>query len=161
MSRDMTLFVDDDGNAYHITSSEENSTLHISKLTDDYLDFTNDYTRVIPADWNEAPALIKHQKKYYLVTSGTTGWKPNPARSFVASKIFGPYTSLGNPVQGTEEDKAKTFYSQSTFILPVAGKKEEYIYMGDRWEPKNAIDATYVWLPLTFENGKLIIKKTK
>ena len=30
MSRDMTLFVDDDGTAYHIYSSEENLTLHIA-----------------------------------------------------------------------------------------------------------------------------------
>jgi hypothetical protein len=39
MARDMTLFVDDDGKAYHIYSSEENSTTHISLLTDDYLSF--------------------------------------------------------------------------------------------------------------------------
>lgn len=31
----MTLFVDDDGRAYHVYSSEENSTLHISELTDE------------------------------------------------------------------------------------------------------------------------------
>jgi hypothetical protein len=36
MARDMTLFVDDDGKAYHIYASEENSTMHISILTDDY-----------------------------------------------------------------------------------------------------------------------------
>ena len=30
MARDMTLFVDDDGKAYHIYSSESNSTLHLS-----------------------------------------------------------------------------------------------------------------------------------
>ena len=32
MARDMTLFVDDDGKAYHIYASEENSTLQISQL---------------------------------------------------------------------------------------------------------------------------------
>ena len=36
MARDQTLFVDDDGTAYHVYASEENSTLHISRLTDDY-----------------------------------------------------------------------------------------------------------------------------
>ena len=40
MSRDMTLFVDENGTAYHIHSSEENLTLHISELTSDYLGFT-------------------------------------------------------------------------------------------------------------------------
>ena len=38
MSRDMTLYVDDDGIAYHIYSSEENLTLQIAQLTDDYQD---------------------------------------------------------------------------------------------------------------------------
>ncbi len=36
MARDMTLFVDDDGQAYHLYASEENSTLHIRGLTDEY-----------------------------------------------------------------------------------------------------------------------------
>src|SRR5208283_3789121 len=39
MARDMNLFVDDDGTAYHIHASEENATLHISQLSDDYLSF--------------------------------------------------------------------------------------------------------------------------
>ena len=39
-SRDQTLFVDDDGKAYHIRSSESNSVIQISLLTDDYLDFS-------------------------------------------------------------------------------------------------------------------------
>lgn len=158
MSRDMTLFVDEDGSAYQITSSEDNSTLHINKLTDDYTDFTGEYFRVQPGGSNEAPALVKHRGRYYLIASGTTGWAPNPARSFVAEKITGPYESLGNPVVGSEEEKATTFRSQSTFILPVAGKKETYIFMADRWVPENPIDGTYIWLPLTFEEGKPVIK---
>lgn len=158
MSRDMTLYVDDDETAYQITSSEDNATLHVNQLTDDYQSFTGEYYRILPGGSNEAPALIKHQGKYYLIASGTTGWNPNPARSFVADKVTGPYRNLGDPVRGTKEDKATTFRSQSTFILPVQGKKENYIYMGDRWTPGNAIDGTYLWLPLTFENGKPVIK---
>ena len=37
MTRDQTLFVDDDGTAYQISASEENATLQIAELTDDYL----------------------------------------------------------------------------------------------------------------------------
>lgn len=50
MSRDMTLFVDDDGKAYHIYSSEENLTLHIAELTDDYLGHSGRYIRIFPVD---------------------------------------------------------------------------------------------------------------
>ena len=38
MSRDQTVFVDDDGRAYQIYSSEGNATMYISLLTEDYLD---------------------------------------------------------------------------------------------------------------------------
>ncbi|MCC5691552.1 hypothetical protein LH484_26610, partial [Klebsiella pneumoniae] len=46
MARDMTLYVDDDGKAYHIFSSEENKTLHIAELSDDYTSHTGKFSRV-------------------------------------------------------------------------------------------------------------------
>jgi hypothetical protein len=55
-------------------------------------------------------------------------------------------------------EKLTTFWSQSTFILPVAGKIDSFIYMGDRWTPENAIDGRYIWLPIHFEDGKPILR---
>ena len=46
MSRDQTVFVDDDGRAYHFYSSENNATLYISELTDDYQRPSGRYTRM-------------------------------------------------------------------------------------------------------------------
>lgn len=158
MSRDMTMFVDEDGTAYHITSSEENRTLHISKLTDDYLGFTEEYVRVFPGGRNEAPAIFKKDGKYYMITSGLTGWAPNPARSAVSEHMMKGWKQLGNPVRGTEEQKNTTFESQSTFVLPVQGKKDAFIFMADRWRPKNHIDGRYIWLPIHFEEGKPVLK---
>ena len=158
MARDMTLFVDDDGKAYHIHSSENNQTLHIAELTDDYQGFSGKYTRVLEGKANEAPAIFKKEGKYYLISSGTTGWKPNPARSAVADHLLGPWQELGDPSRGNENQLKTTFWSQSTYILPVAGKKDAYIYMGDRWTPENAIDGRYIWLPVQFEDGKPILR---
>lgn len=73
MARDMTLFIDDNGFAYQIYSSEENSTLHISQLTDNYLDCAGTYVRVFPGRFMEAPAIFKHDGKYYMIMSGCTG----------------------------------------------------------------------------------------
>ncbi len=156
MSRDMTLFVDDDGTAYHIHASEGNGTLDISELTPDYLSFTGRYVRVLPGQFNEAPAMFKHDGKYYLITSGTTGWKPNPARLAVADSIFGPWKKLGNPCIG--EDRETTFNSQGTFVLPVHGRKNALIFMADRWNPQNAIDGRYVWLPIQWKEGKPVLR---
>ena len=156
MSRDMTIYVDDDGTAYHIHSSEENQTLHISELTDDYLGFTGKWVRVKPGGQNEAPAIFKHDGKYYMIASGLTGWDPNAARSFRADSVLGPWESLGNPAVGADADL--TFHSQSTYVLPVEGKEDAYIFMADRWRPKNPIDGRYIWLPIIMRDGKPMIK---
>lgn len=151
MSRDMTLFVDDDEKAYHIAASEENGTLHIRELTDDYLGFTGKYVRVFPDESNEAPAIFKKDGKYFLFASGCTGWKPNPGRSAIADNIMGPWRNLGNPFRGADEEAKTSFRSQSTYVIPVIGKKDAFVYMGDRWTPENAIDGRYIWLPVQFD----------
>lgn len=157
MARDMNLFVDDDGKAYHIYSSEENSTTHISQLTDDYTGYSGRYARFFPNRYMEAPAIFKTSDgKYYFIGSDCTGWAPNAARSAVADDILGPWTELGNPCVG--EGAELTFESQSTYVLPVQGKKDAFIYMGDRWRPENAIDGRYVWLPIKIEDGKPVIR---
>lgn len=156
MARDMTLFVDEDGKAYHIFSSEENHTLHIAELTDDYLYHTDKYVRILPAGHNEAPAVFKKDGVYWMITSGCTGWKPNAARLSKATSIWGPWESLPNPCVGEGADI--TFDSQSTFILPVEGKENSWIFMADRWRPKNPIDARYIWLPIIFEDEKPVLK---
>ena len=72
MSRDMTLYVDDDGIAYHIYSSEENLTLQIAELTDDYQGHSGKYVRLFPGGHNEAPAIFKKDGTYWMITSGCT-----------------------------------------------------------------------------------------
>ena len=153
MSRDMTLFVDDDQKAYQIYSSEENGTIQISELTDDYLKPAGHYIRILPGQFNEAPAMFKHDGKYFLITSGTSGWAPNAARLTTADSIMGTWTHLGNPCRGTEKQMSKTFESQSTYIFPIPGNKDAFVFMADRWRPKNAMDGRYIWLPVQWDNG--------
>lgn len=156
MSRDMTLFVDDDGKAYHIASSEENRTLHISELSPDFQSFSGRYARVLPGQSNEAPAIFKHDGRYWMLASGLSGWSPNAARSAVADNIFGPWKSLGNPCVGVNPHNQlgpdKTFGGQSTFILPVQGKPGAFIAMFDIWQPKDPVTGTYIWLPIQLED---------
>lgn len=158
MSRDMTLFQDDDGKAYQIYSSEENHTLHISMLSDDYLRPAGRYVRVLPFGDNEAAAVFKHKGRYYLITSGLSGWAPNAARSAVADNILGPWLSLGNPVRGTPEQVATTFGGQSTFAFHAPCDPDQIILMFDVWRPKNPIDGRYVWLPVEWEGDKPVVR---
>lgn len=156
MSRDMTLYVDNDGKAYHIYSSEENLTIQIAELSDDYTGYTGKYVRIQPGGHNEAPAVFRKGGKYFMITSGCTGWEPNSARLLVADSIMGEWKLYPNPCVGN--DAELTFHSQSTYILPVSGKKDAFIFMADRWRPQNPIDGRYVWLPIFFENGLPVLK---
>ncbi len=155
MSRDMTLFVDDDGTAYHVYSSEENQTLYISKLTDDYLKpVEGAYTRNFIDQAREAPAVFKRGDKYYILSSGCTGWDPNVAQYAVADSMMGEWTVMGDPCTGP--DAEKTFYGQSTNVVKVAGKDDAYIAMFDKWNKTDLINSRYIWLPIKFKDNNQI-----
>lgn len=160
MARDMTLFVDADGQAWHVFSSEENRTLQAAALTPDLRKHDGRYWRLLPGGANEAPAIFRARGRYYMITSGLTGWAPNPARSFVADQISGPWTPLGNPVRGTPTDAATTFGAQSTFVLPLRNRDgtDTFVFMADIWRPQNPIDGRYVWLPIAWEDDKPVLR---
>ena len=155
MSRDMTLYQDDDGKAYLITTSENNQTQHVSELTPDYLDTTGHYTRILAHKALEGAAIFKANGHYFYIGSHTTGWAPNPAFAAVADHITGPWKELGNPCRGPGAEL--TFGGQSTYVLPVAGNPGAFIFIADQWRPKNAIDGRYVWLPLTISGDTFTI----
>jgi hypothetical protein len=50
-----------------------------------------------------------------------------------------------------------TFNSQAASVLPVEGKNDAFIYVGDRWTPRNLPDSRYIWLPISFVNNKPMI----
>ena len=156
-SRDQTLFVDEDGKAYHVYTSEHNATVHISELCDDFIGETGRYWRLAEKDWTEAPAICRHGGWYYILGSGCTGWKPNAARYYRARSLAGPWERMGNPCVGKDPatglDENLTWGCQSTYILPVHGKEGEFVAMFDRWCPTNAIDGRYVWKPIVFGEG--------
>lgn len=147
MSRDMTVFIDDDGKAYHIHSAEENLTLNIAELTEDYLDYTGRYIRLAPGGHNEAPTIFKRDGVYWMITSGCTGWEPNEARMFCATSIWGPWKQLPSPFRGKGAEKS--FYTQGTYIFKVEGT-EQYVFMADRWIPRSLKNSRHIWLPITF-----------
>lgn len=153
--RDMNVFVDDDGRAYVFYASEGNWTMYVVRLN---ADFTGPeepavegktWARTLVRQMREAPAPFKHNGRYYLITSGCTGWKPNEASYAVADNILGPWKSLENPCIGP--DANTTYGSQSTCVLPAPGRPGHLIFMADRWKPDDLSDSRYVWLPLVLK----------
>jgi beta-xylosidase len=147
MSRDCTLYQDDDGTAYFLSSARENYDMMLYRLSDDYLDAREQIATLWPGGHREAPALFKRGEYYFLMTSGCTGWAPNQGKYAFAKSIRGPWSDLKMIGNST------TFDSQSTFILPIKGSKaNSFLYIGDRWDAKDYFNSTYIFLPLKFQN---------
>jgi hypothetical protein len=152
-SLDMSIYEDKrDGvvQGVYLVRSCNNEYVGISKLTDDYLNTTGITSRIGEA--REGHAIFHRNNHYYMMTSHLTGWSANPAELFISDQDNlqdAKWSSLGNPT-----GSSITFNSQPTFVLPFPSTKNPgtyfYIYMGDRWDYPNLLNASYIWLPYTF-----------
>jgi hypothetical protein len=151
-TRDLNIFADDDGRAYVFYAGEDNWTMYVVRLNDEFTGpetpavENKTFARILVRTHREAPAPFKANGRYYLITSACTGWAPNGADCAVAQNILGPYGSQGNPCVGTNADI--TFGTQSTFVLPAPNQPGKFIFMADEWRPQNLSDSRYIWLPL-------------
>ena len=188
---DFDLVVDpSDGKGYYVFE-RVHSELIVADLTDDYTDVTGYYSTHFPQPQpphvREAPAYFRRNRMHYLITSGTTGYYPNPSQAAVARSYHGPFTILGDP---HPSDSSRTsFRTQISSVFEHPGKKDLYIALGDRWLPRYEADSTeaiaaferhfapdkdgdepmeefahvdpsiadYVWLPLRFDGDMPII----
>ena len=161
-----------------------------ARLTPDHLDVEEGVhflERSHPPFVREAPAHFARENTHYLITSGTTGYFPNPSLLCTAKQLFAAYTEAGDPHSG---DLSHTsFHSQISSVFCIPGQNV-WIALADRWLPdcmdipyetvekvfalafsgriaeaaaiKNTLDlppentskAGYIWLPITFENGR-------
>lgn len=162
-SRDQTLMFDPDYNAgYHFGSAEENMTMHGTLLTDDYLDLSSTWERMFVKKQYEAPAVFKYHSRFVAITSGCTGWDPNPAHSSYSQLPLSGWNDLGNPC--VDDEKNTTYHSQSNYVFKVPGLYDAYIYMGDRWKggeyfsDANVGESWHIWLPIDMRTGYPIMR---
>ena len=152
-SRDFTVFKDTDDVAYQVYSSENNMTLHICELEKDYVFHTKNEKRIFPFRRRESPILFKDHGKYYLMTSGCTGWNPNKAQCAVAGSIMGSWKNIGNPCVGENSDV--TFLAQGTCVIQ---QNNDFIFLADKWKKKDLQGSGYIFLPLSMQQGKPVIQ---
>lgn len=161
-SRDQTLMFDSDYNAgYHFGSAEENMTMHGTLLTNDFLDLSNTWERMFVQKQYEAPAIFKYHKRFVAITSGCTGWDPNPAHSSYSQMPLSGWNDMGNPC--VDRDYNTSYHSQSNYIFKVPKLYDAYIFMGDRWKggdyfsDANVGESWHIWLPIDMRTGYPII----
>lgn len=154
--RDSTLYQDKNGDAYFIYDRvvNEDRCLHIVRLNDDYLTPSLEYRRMDEAYRREAPAILFHDGYYYMITSGLTGWKTNPAKYFRTKSLMEPWEEMGDPCVG--DTTGTTFESQTSHIFPVEGRPGTFIHMAERHNTSNFELCSYIWLPIDFKPGNKI-----
>lgn len=151
MSRDCTLFQEDDGTAYFISASMGNADLHVYRLTEDYRNVEALVHRLWQGEYREAPAVVKSGNRYYMLSSYCTGWLPNQGKYAAADGIERRWSML------QEIGDSTTYQSQPAFILNLNG---HLIYFGDRWggDGDRYFTSSYVAFPLHEADGKLTME---
>lgn len=154
-SRDIGQFVDDDGTAYLIFEDRPFG-FRIAKLSGDYLNVEKEMSLI--AKHMEGGALVHYDGLYYVVGSALSGWSPNPNKYATAAKLEGPWSEF----KDIAPPDARTYGSQSTMMLKVAGTKSTtVIFMGDIWKPWTQWDSRYLWMPVEIGGGKLWLPEPK
>ena len=147
-SRDCNVFVDDDGTAYFVSTIEENQHLGFFRLSDDYLDAV-ECQQLFKGDRREAPAIVKVDGIYYMLSSACTGWDPNQCKLATSRHMttsWSGLTSIGDRI---------AFDTQAASILTVKGTKQTtYLYVGDRWMDPDLPNSKTIIFPITFKDGK-------
>ncbi|MFT3888194.1 MAG: family 43 glycosylhydrolase [Arachnia sp.] len=134
---DFDLVVDPtDGKGYYYFE-RVHSELICADLTPDYTDVTGYYSThfplVKPPHVREAPAYFEREGVHYLITSGTTGYYPNPSMVATAPSYHGPWRALNDP---HPDDPTRTsFHSQISSVFRHPTRKDLYIALADRWLP--------------------------
>ncbi|EIM81457.1 Arabinanase/levansucrase/invertase [Stereum hirsutum FP-91666 SS1] len=145
---DEGVFVDDDGDAYFLTSADSNN-IQVNQINGGSSISIGD--RVADLEGNyEAPGMLKSDGVYYLIVSSKTGYRPNPNKSFWSTSLTGSWSGPSD----IAPESTNTYNSQNTNELKITGSSvTTWIYMGDDWDADGTAAANYVWLPISIDSG--------
>lgn len=151
---DQTIFQDDDGQAYLISSSSSGrSNRYVSPLrASDFL-AAEEAWFVYKGGGREGNCLFKYSGTYYHCSSDLHGWNTSQTYCVSATNLKGPW-SAEFVLAGTEADYSHV--TQTGFFFNVKGAQQTtVIFAGDRWADFAGNGLGYnQWMPLSFEGGK-------
>lgn len=147
---DQTIFQDDDGQAYLVSSSSNGrANRYVSPLrASDFLAAEN-AVLVYKGGGREGNCMFKYGGSYYFCSSDLHGWNSSQTYCVSAPNITGPY-GTEFVLDGTEPDYSHV--TQTGFFIAVKGSQQTtIIFAGDRWSDfaGNGLGFNQ-WMPLTF-----------
>lgn len=142
-ARDCNVFVDHDGSAYFIATTNENRDLGLFRLSDDYLSVVS-HVPLLQGERREAPAIVHVGDTYYMLSSACTGWAPNQCKLTTSHSLTEGWTPLRDV-----GDKS-CYRTQAAAILTIKGtRRTTYLYVGDRWKDPTLAESKTIIFPLT------------
>ena len=123
---------------------------------EDYLEPEGTNQQVLKGQKCEAAAVFKWNNRYFGLFSGCTGWAPNPGRRAYTDNLMGEWQRNGN--FAIDKMKQISYRTQPCYVFQVEGKKDAFIYMGDRWNPNDVEHSTHVWLPVSMRSGYPVVR---
>lgn len=161
-SRDIGVFLDDDGTGYLLSEDREHG-LHIYRLSPDFLEveelisttLTKPGEHPLGPHGYESPTIVKVDGLYYLIGSDLTGWSTNDNQYATAPLLAGPWSEW----RDVAPPGTATYDSQTSVVLVVKGSETtSYLYIGDRWQRHDLYHSAPVWLPMTIDAGEAHIE---
>jgi hypothetical protein len=147
---DQTIFQDDDGQAYLVSSSSSGrANRYVSPLrASDFLAAENAIL-VYKGNGREGNCMFKYGGSYYFCSSDLHGWNTSQTYCVSASNIKGPY-GAEFVLEGTQSDYSHV--TQTGFFFAVKGSQQTtVIFAGDRWSDFAGNGLGFnAWMPLSF-----------
>jgi hypothetical protein len=150
ITRDMTLFADDDGFAWHLFNRAGENGWKLARLDDTFLHHAGDAEHLEAGGFRHAPSIFKWDVNYWLLATDTSGGCAGEPCLYVAPSLHGPWESAGNPCIGSEAQVGSCFNARPSCLVagPTGG-----IFMVADGTPWVSEIGRHVWLPLDFRHG--------
>jgi beta-xylosidase len=127
---DAMVFIDDDGQAYIYYGGSAGAQMVVRKLNADMVSLATGPSNITPANYTEAPFLVKRNGVYYMMYSNGAWYNETyNVRYATSNSPTGPWTYRGIILQSNAEDKGPGHHS----VLRI-GNCDEYYIVYHRYE---------------------------
>jgi hypothetical protein len=141
MTRDMSLFTDDDGSVWHIFRQEVEQQLYVALLDETLTRHDGDTVAMATKGLTRTPQVLKWDGLYWLLAANEEG----EVQFATGFSLRGPWEVAGNPCIGSEAQIGSFFNSRPSCLVPVNG--DAVIMVADDGGGR------HVWLPFDFSHG--------
>jgi hypothetical protein len=124
-SRDQSVFIDDDGTAYVLSSGLGDT--YIFRLNADWTDVVEHVNTVFVDSWRETPHILRRGDTYFFYGSRQSGWYPSQTEYSITTDLGGDWAALapvGNRVSNG---------SQFNRVEEYGSERKTYGSWGYRW----------------------------